>query len=254
MYRPFFIGGNMFGTVRAALMVMALGFAVTAHAETLVIVPAFGETTLANDEAYATFMVEEQDPDKNAASSRVNQKMKQGIEAIKREDPQAVLKTNGYFTYAVYPEMTQRQPNKKLEPIGWRVGQQLSVITTNLVALKKTVATGQRLMALKGLYFGLSKSAVRLVDEQRIAATYANLTERIAFIARAMNRNPSDALIDTVDFEGSGAYAAQKPQAAAAAGVMALRGAQDPAQVEEPSFEPGQTTLNMRVVARVKFK
>src|SRR4051812_38957975 len=98
MYRPFFIGGNMHAIVRSALMVAMLGAGLTASAETLVIVTAYGETTLPNDVAYATFLVEEQDPDKVAAASRVNQKMKQGIEAVKREDSQALLRTNSYYT------------------------------------------------------------------------------------------------------------------------------------------------------------
>ena len=41
---------------------------------TLVIVPAYGEVKHANDEARLTLMVEEQDKDKAAAASRVNQK------------------------------------------------------------------------------------------------------------------------------------------------------------------------------------
>jgi len=48
---------------------------------TLVIVPAFGEVKMANDEATLTLMIEEQDKDKAAAASRVNQKMKQGMES-----------------------------------------------------------------------------------------------------------------------------------------------------------------------------
>ncbi len=37
----------------------------------------------ANDEAVLTLMVEEQDKDKAAAASRVNQKMKQGIDIVR---------------------------------------------------------------------------------------------------------------------------------------------------------------------------
>ena len=56
-------------------------------------------------------MIEEQDKDKTAAASRVNQKMKQGTEIIRREDPQAKLKTHGYYTYPVYPEAPSALPN-----------------------------------------------------------------------------------------------------------------------------------------------
>ena len=59
---------------------------------TIVVIPAFGEVKHPNDEAHITLMIEEQDKDKVAAASRVNLKMKQGIDIVKREDPQAILK------------------------------------------------------------------------------------------------------------------------------------------------------------------
>jgi predicted secreted protein len=217
---------------------------------TLVIVPAYGEVKHANDEARLTLMVEEQDKDKAAAASRVNQKMRQGTEIVRKADPQAVLSTRGYYTYAVYPEDQPRQSNKARQPTAWRVGQYLEVKTTNLNALPKTVAAAQGVLALNGLQFGLTDATAKKLDAERIDATYKNLTERTAAIARAMGRNPADAVMDTVDFEGSGNYA----QEMAAPKMMRASMAADAAPVEEPSFEPGETTLNMRVVGKVKFR
>lgn len=223
---------------------------------TLVIVPAYGEVRHANDEARVTFMIEEQDKDKAIAASRANQKMKQGTEIVKREDPQAILKTKGYYTYPVYQDEQPPRPynskdGKPRQPIGWRVGQYLEVTTTNLGGLPKTVAATQRVLALNGLDFGLSDATSRKLDAQRIAASYANLTERIVAIAKAMGRNAGDAVIDTVDFEGSGAY---MPQQEAMAAKTMRASAVDANQVAEPSFEPGETTLSMRVVGKVRFK
>ena len=65
-----------------------------------------------------------------------------------------------------------------------------------------------------------------------------------------MGRNPADAVMETIDFEGSGNYA----EMAAAPKMMRASMAADAAPVEEPSFEPGETTLNMRVVGKVKFR
>ena len=142
---------------------------------------------------------------------------------------------------------------KARQPASWRVGQYLDVTTTNLVTLPKTVAATQRLLAINGLRFGLSDVASRKLDEARIAATYKDLTERIASIAKAMGRNPADAILDTVDFEGSGAYAQQQDGFSPKAMSMAGRAA-EPAPIEEPSFEPGETTLQMRVVGKIKFR
>ena len=216
---------------------------------TLVIVPATGEVKAANDEARLTFMVEEQDKDKAAAASRVNQKMKQGMDILRKEDPQAVLSTRGYYTYAVYPDDQPRTNAKLRQPSGWRVGQYLDVKTANLAGLPKTVAAAQRVLALNGLNFGLAEATAKKMDAQRIDATYRNLIERIAAIARAMGRNPADAVLDTVDFEGSGNYAQQD-----AVAPKMMRAAMAEAPVEEPSFEPGETTLGMQVVGKVKFR
>src|SRR5471032_3350337 len=113
----------------------------------LVVVPAFGEVKHANDQAVATLAIEEQDKDKAAAASRVNLKMKQGLDIVKKEDPSASLKTQGYYTYPVYPEerpSVNGQPSKPRVPTAWRVGQYLQVTTTNLEKLPKTVAAADR--------------------------------------------------------------------------------------------------------------
>jgi predicted secreted protein len=219
----------------------------------LIIVPAYGEVRHPNDEARITLMIEEEDKDKSVAASRVNQKMKQGTDIVKREDPAATLKTRGYYSYPVYADDQPRQNNKARPPVAWRVGQYLEVTTTNLNGLPKTVAAAQRLLALNGLQFGLTEATSKKLDEQRIAVTYKNLTDRITAIAKTMGRSLSDTVLETIDFEGSGDYA-QKQDSAAPEMAMRASGMQKAAQVEEPSFEPGETTLHMRVVGKVKFK
>ena len=219
---------------------------------TVLILPGNGDVTHVNDEARATLMIEEQDKDKAVAASRVNLKMKQGVDIVKRADPGAILKTRGYYTYPVYSDEPNRPANLPRRATGWRVGQYLDVTTTNLAALPKTIAAVQPVLALNGLQFGLSRATAKRLDQQRIDATYANLLERLANIARTMGRTPADAVIETIDFEASGAYAQSE-------GVMVKSMARAPmaeqaAQVEEPSFEPGETTLSMRVVSRVRFK
>lgn len=250
----------------AAALVLAFG---AAHAQNLpvqstsgttVVVPAFGEVRHANDQAIVTFAVEEHDKDKNAAAARVNRKMKEGTDIVRRADPRAELKTQGYYTYPVYPEVPpmpqpsargQAQPQQPPVPIAWRVGQYLEVKTTNLEALPKTAAAAQKVLQINNVQFGLSPELEKRLDDQRIAATYRNLNERIGSIARAMGRQPGDAVLDTVDFEGSGNYA--QPEAAMMRASRAMK-ADGADQMPEPSFEPGETTLQMRLVGKVKFR
>lgn len=250
----------MFRATALSLILVLAAPAGIAHAQaqppaqpggTLVIVPAQGEVRQPNDEARVTFMVEEQDKDRAAAASRVNLRMKQGIELLKRADPGAVLQTRSYYTYPVYADepVQPRQSAKSRQPVGWRVGQYLDMKTGSLDRLPATVAAAQKLLALNGLQFGLADASARKLEEQRIAAAYQNLQEKIGAIARAMGRNPADAMLETIDFEASGAYA---PQAEAA--MKSMRAAPMDAVVEEPSFEPGETVLGTRLVGRVRFR
>ncbi len=218
---------------------------------TVVVVPAYGEVKQANNEARVVLMIEEQDKDKAQAASRVNLKMKRGTELVRRHDPAAKLQTRGYYSFPVYadeqPRTAPAAPRAR-QLVGWRVGQYLDVTTLDLATLPAMVASAQSVLAVSSLNFGLSDAARRKLDEQRIEAAYANLRERIESIARAMGRAPGDAVLDTIDFEGSGNYAPEM-----AAQKMTMRAA--PAnQVEEPSFEPGETTLQMRVVGRFRFR
>lgn len=249
---------NVLKTVAAAALVLGTQAALAQSIPTTgttVIVPAYGEVTAPNDQAVATLAIEEQDKDKAAAASRVNQKIRQGLDILKKEDPQAKVKTQGYYTYPVYPEDRPLPPGaqaKPRQPTAWRVGQYVEMTTTNLSALPHTVASAQKVLTLNGLHFRLSPAAARKLDDARIAATYKNLNERIASIATAMGRPLGEAVLDTVDFEGSGNYAGGAPAAAPMAARFAkAEMAQD---VAEPSFEPGETTLEMRLVGKVRFK
>lgn len=214
------------------------------------VMPATGTVSRPNDEAYLTLMLEEQDKDKTVAASRVNEGMTRGSEIVRRQDPTAVLMTHGYYTYPVYPDTPQGTPRSR-QPVAWRVGEYLDVRTRNLAALPKVVAASQGVLSVAGLRFGLSEAAARKLDSELVAAAYATLTERIAAAAQAMGKPVSDAILDSVDFEGSGAYAPKREvQFLSAMRADAAR----PAQVEQPSFEPGETSLSMSVVGRVHFK
>ena len=227
---------------------------VIASSGAVLVMPAFGQIRQSNDQAHASFMVEEQATEQAVAASRVNQKMKQGTELLRSADSGAALQTRGYYSYPVYAEenaqLSGSASSKSRRLIGWRVGQYLELTTTNLDGLAKTVASAQNIMALSGLQFGLSDATRKRLDRQLIQLTYLNLAQRIEATAVAIGRTAVDATIETIDFEGSGAYA---PLAASPKMMMRSAAAAE-SRVSEPSFEPGDTVLDMRVVGRIKFK
>lgn len=213
---------------------------------TLVVLPASGEVHQANDQATLLFAVEEQDRDQAAAASRVNRKMKQGADILKRRDPSAQLKTGSYSSYPVYAQPEPRTGGGLREPSGWRVRQTMEMVTSDLGKLPDTVSAAQGVLALVSLHFGLADTTARKLDEERIAATWRNLGERIAAVARAMGRNASDATLESLDFDA--------PGMAAPAGFAARAMAAPGAAVEAPSFEPGETTLQMHAVGKIRFR
>jgi predicted secreted protein len=241
----------MLGLAISALVMNVQAQTILPSTGTLVSLPARGEVRRANDQALATLMVEEQDKDKTVAASRLNLKMKQGTEIVKRADPQAVLTTRGYHTYPIYADEPQKASAKPRQPVGWRVGQYLDVLTTNLATLPKTVAAAQSVLALNGLVFSLSDNAARKLDDERIVAATRNLAERLASVARALGRSPADAVIESMEFEGAGTMTSRENSPML---MKAMRGGTADVAVEEPSFEPGETTLRMQLIGKIRFK
>ena len=211
---------------------------------TLLVVSGTGEVTAVNDQAKASFFIEEQDKDKSAAASRVNQKMQAGTDILKKSDPQAHLATHGYYSYPVYSDSTAS--NKIRLITGWRVGQSLELTTSNLQQLSTTVAAVQQVLALNGLNFGLTVPTMKALESKRLEAAYANMQERLQIIARAMGRDVAESSIESLDFEGTSTL--MQPHMYAARSMMAKG---EP--VAETSFEAGETTLNATVQAKIKF-
>ena len=238
----------------AALLLAISGAAIAEQVATIgtvVTVSAAGEARAENNEARALFFIEEQDKDKAAAASRVNQKMQQGVAILKKEDPQATLASRNYYTYPVYAEERSQTgvPVRKRQLTGWRVGQYLDLKTENLQKLPTTVAAAQNILALNGVTFGLSAALSKRLDAARITDAYQNLMTRLQVIATAMGRNAADAVIETVDFDGG-----DNPGRPYMAASMMEKSARMDIPVAEASFEPGESTLATRVVAHVRFK
>lgn len=237
------------------------GYAEPAHmvsaqtAGAVIVIPASAELKRPNDQAHLTFTAEEQDKDKAQAASRLNQKIRRGLDILKQQDPSAVLQTRGYYTYPVYQEMPTpvSRPQAQARPIvGWRVGQSVNVTTFKLDSLPQMVAATQQVLGLNGLNFDLSTQATKKADEERISLAIANLNERIGYVARSLGKSPADAIIDTIDFEGSGAFAPN--EAASPKMMMRSAAASEASSVAEPSFEPGESALSLRLVGRVRFR
>jgi uncharacterized protein YggE len=255
---PFFLEATLRFRISAVLLGL-LCIMAGAHAQTplstngtSIDVSAFGEATHPNDEARVVLWIEEQDQEKGVAASRVNQKMRQGMEIVARTDPQAILKTRGYYSHPIYPEQPRPAGSPARQAASWRVGQYLEVTTANLQGLPKTIAAAQGMLALNGLHFALSKSTIRKLDQQRIEAAYTDLYRRIGIITKAMGRNVNEVMVEKIELDDSDIYSPRLQVQPAAS----MRGgaSMESMQVQEPSFEPGETTLGIRISGKLRLK
>ncbi|KQZ45059.1 SIMPL domain-containing protein [Duganella sp. Root1480D1] len=212
----------------------------------LVTVTAVGSVRAPNDEVQLVFGYEEQGKDKAALASNVNLRLKQGIAALKKAHPDARVSLDSYRTYAVYDEAAARIQKRDAQQIGWRVSQQVRLVTGDFAALPATVAAAQKILALRSVNFGLSEETTRKLEQRRVEAAYRSLEEQVGFIAGAMRRPVGDAKLESLDFGD------------APIGRVVVTGSsirrEDIGEVEEPSLQPGETKLELRATAKVRFK
>lgn len=207
---------------------------------TLLIMTGAAELEVANDEAVVAFYLEVQEPDLARAQSQVNQRVAEGVAAIRRADPKAEVETSGYGSYPVY------QPGGGRKIIGWRARQGVNVRTTELATLPKSVAAGQQQLALGGVDFRLSRAARERLEGELIQRAIANLNARVAAAAQALNVPASRQRIEEINF---GIPTGGRPP------VIAMARMQAPAaeSVAEPQLDAGQSTQQVTLSARVRF-
>ena len=208
---------------------------------TLLVMTGAAEIEVANDEALVSFYLEVQESDLAHAQSLVNQRVAEGVTAVKRADPKALVETTGYGSYPVY------QPGTARRIIGWRVRQSVNARTTDLGALPKTIAAGQQQMALGGIDFRLSRAARERVEGELIQRAIANLNARVAAAAQALNVPVARQRIEEMNF---GIPVGERPPMVAMARAAGVAAADS---VAEPQLDAGRSAQHVTVSAKVRF-
>jgi predicted secreted protein len=214
-----------------------------ARSGTTVLMTGSAEVEVPNDEAVANFYVELQDADATRAQSLVNQRVAEGTAALKRADPKAQLETSGYSSYPIYGTGSASAANRKI--IGWRVRQGVTLRTSELAALPKTVSAGQQQLALGGVDFRLSRAARERVEGELIKLAIANLNARVAAAAQALEVPKARIRTEELNF----GVRSERPPIVQMSRSAAVTGE----SVVEPHFEAGRTSQQLTVTARVRF-
>jgi uncharacterized protein YggE len=207
---------------------------------TLILITGQAEIEVANDEAVAAFYVEVQDTDVAKAQSQVNQRVADATNSLKRSDPKGEVQTSGYSSYPVY----RNDGSRKIS--GWRVRQGVTLRTTDLAGLARTVASAQQHAALGGIDFRLSRGARERVEGELIQRAIANLNARAAAAAQAMNVPPARIRTEELNF---GVHQIERPPMMAMARAAPMAGE----SVAEPQFEAGRSTQQMTVTGKLRF-
>jgi len=207
---------------------------------TVVLMTGTAEVEIANDEAVAQLYIEVQEADLQKAQSLVNQRMAEGVAQLKRADPKAQIETSGYSSYPVYQPGTQR----KL--VGWRVRQSVSLRTSELASLPRTVQAGQQVLALGGIDFRLARATRARVEAELIEQAIENVNAKVQRAARALNVPADRVRIEELNFGVT-------PKAIPIAQRMRMDTMAASAPVEEPQFDAGRTLQQLTVTARARL-
>jgi predicted secreted protein len=207
---------------------------------TVVLMTGTAEVEIANDEAVAQFYFEIQDADLQKAQSQVNQRMAEGVAQLKRADPKAQIETSGYSSFPLYQPGTQR----KL--IGWRVRQSVSLRTSELATLPRTVQAGQQSLALGGIDFRLARATRARVQAELIEQAIENVNAKVQRAARALNVPADRVRLEELNFGVT-------PTAIPIAPRMRMDAMVASAPVEEPQFDAGRTLQQLTVTARARL-
>jgi predicted secreted protein len=217
----------------------AAGQTVSARGEgTMLMMTGSAEVEVANDEAAAHFYLEAQDDDLARAQSQVNLRLAEAVAQLKRADPKALVETAGYSSFPVYQQGTQRKV------IGWRVRQSVSLRTSELATLSKTVAIAQQHLALGGIDFRLSRAARAKVEGELIEQAIANLKSKVAVAARAMDVPADRVRVEELNFGVLPHIAPRMRSDMMAAATTA---------VEEPQFDAGRSLQQLTVTGKARL-
>ncbi len=205
----------------------------------VVLVTGMAELELANDEAFATFYLEVQDAELAKAQSAVNSRVAEGVAQLKRADPKAQIETAGYGSYPVYAAGGGRKIS------GWRVRQGVNLRTSDLANLPRTVAAGQAQLALAASTSASRRPRAKRPRPNSSSARSPMPMRALRAAAQAVGVPAARIRLEELNF---GVNDGPRPPIA----MMRAQAAATDA-VAAPSFDAGQSTLQMTVNARARF-
>ncbi len=215
---------------------------------TVVMVPASAQVSHPNEVAIVRFIASGRNKSEALAGSQANQNMKEGLAIIRSADPSAQIQTGSFESFPFRKKGAKDgDDDESAKVIGWEVSQEVTVTTRNLSQLSFMGSALQGKLSLGEVRFELTPDTMARLREKHIAATYASLNATVASVAKAMGKGLGEATLETITFDG----ASDRDNYGFMGGNNARM---TTPQQAKPNFVPGETTLTMKLVGKVRFK
>ena len=189
---------------------------------------------VANDWITAVVGTSDEDSDAARLADRVNKKMNEALDVAKKAKG-VTVKSGGYSTQPVY--------DKDSRIARWSASQDLILESSDVDAVSALVGKLQDKLLLRSIAFSVSTDTRRKTEDALIGDALTAFAERAKKIAGGLGARDYQIVSVSIQTPGGGA-----PVPMYARAEMAMD------KVAAPSFESGQSTLQVRVDATIELE
>jgi predicted secreted protein len=189
---------------------------------------------VANDWITAVVGTSDEDSDAARLADRVNKKMNEALDVAKKAKG-VTVKSGGYSTQPVY--------DKDSRIARWSASQDLYLESSDVDAVSALVGKLQDKLLLRSIAFSVSTDTRRKTEDALIGDALTAFAERAKKIAGGLGARDYQIVSVSIQTPGGGG-----PVPMYARAEMAMD------KVAAPSFESGQSTLQVRVDATIELE
>jgi len=189
---------------------------------------------VANDWVTAVVGTSDEDSDAARLADRVNKKMNEAL-ATAKQAKGVEVKSGGYATQPVY--------DKDGKIARWAASQDLYLESGDIEAVSALIGKLQSKLLLRSISFSVSPETRRKTEETMIGDALNAFTERAKKISGGLGARDYEVVALSIQTPGGGG-----PMPMYARAEMAMD------KVSAPSFESGQSTLQVRIDATIEIE
>ena len=189
---------------------------------------------VANDWVTAVMGTSDEDSDAARLADRVNQTMSWAL-GVAKEARGVTVKSGGYTTHPVYDKSSSKIAR-------WAASQDLILESSDFEAVSDLVGKLQSKLLLRGISFGISPETRRKNEDALIGEVLTAFQERAKRVSSGLGARDYEIVSVAIQTPGG-----PMPVPFQRAEMMA-------GKVAAPSFEGGQSTLQVRVDATIEIE